>query len=115
MHPHGHRADIVRNVGDLCRLPRIVHRKIRCGYDDVGIDISLKQFAVLRNHADSFAERLQVKRTHIPAVVVNCALLRLLKAEKKAKQCGFSAPGFSDNGNILTGFDLQTQIIHDKR
>ena len=61
------------------------------------------------------AQRFQVNRVQIFAVVVDGALLRALKAQQQPHQRGFAASRSADDGNVLAGPDFKRYIIQNQR
>ena len=113
MHPHGHIPDIIGDPGNLRRFPGIFRRHLGGGDQDVGINISLEQAAVLCDGSDPAPQRMEVEPFDLFSVIKDLSDLRRLKPEQKTYQRAFSAAGGPDDRDVITGVDPEIHPADD--
>ena len=103
-------------IGNACRLgrrPRVLLRKPRRADGDVREDVALEELGVLQNHADGAAQRLDVERGYVVAVVAYRPFLGPLKPQQKPHDRGLSAPACPHDGHIVARLNLEREALQD--
>ena len=111
LHPHGHFANILRKAGCLRRLPRVLQRQPRRGNRNILKYAAHHELSVLHDDADMPSEGAQIQTANVLAVIVDSAFSGFFKSQKNPDQRGLAASGLSDDRNVLSRLDLDTQIV----
>ena len=108
---HGHTAHILGQACLFKGFPCLVFGHVGLYDREIGENGALHQLAVLQHRADSAAQTAQVQGFHVVVVIIDCALLRLFKAEHQPHQGGLAASRRSHDGEVFAGGNVQRHII----
>ena len=112
-HSHGHCADVVRDPGDLRRVPGLLESQVWRRDCNILENAAAEELTLLQHGSDQFAKGPQIQRLDILAVVEDRARFRLFEAQQQTQQRRLAAAGLAYDRHILARGNLQAQVVDD--
>ena len=103
--------DKIVDVGDLRRLPHLIHARILIRILDVVVDGVVEQHRILRHDADVLAQAGLSHVADVLPVDQDAAVIRFVKTEQQSRQRGLAGAGRPDHGDLAPGFDFETDVV----
>ena len=106
------RGDAVA-VDRLCCRDALLVRRLWRAVADVLQHRPFEDKRLLHEHADLLSQRMQRRPAHVHAVHLHAALVDVIKACEKADDRRLARARWSDQGDLLTGIDMQIEVFED--